>query len=271
MVLLETNMKELTKVLKVWRKIISLSFQDQTLTVWSTSTFVLGKVVKFLIFFIFIFSVLSEAGSLAGYTRNQVIVFFLVFNIVDISSQAIFRGVYNFRAGVMFGSFDYDLLKPLPSFFRPLFGWADIADIITLVPLWIGFIYFIVKNGVVENPVNYPLFALTILVSFIIAFAFHLFVSGIGVISMEVEHLIWVYRDFIGMGRFPTDIYPKMIQLALTFFVPVILLVTIPAKSLMGILSVQTLTICVVVSLLFLAFSLWFWKKALSQYTSASS
>lgn len=264
-------MKKIKHLLKVWKKIASLSLQDQTATLWGMIVFVLGKIVKFALFFVFLFSVMSEADSLAGYTREQVVVFFLVFNIVDISSQAIFRGVYNFRQVIINGNFDYDLIKPLPSFFRPLFGWADVADIFTLIPLWGGFLYFIFKNGIVENPIYYLIFALTIVVSFIIGFSFHLFVSGIGVISTEVDHLIWVYRDLIGMGRFPTDIYPKMIQMGLTFFIPVIVLVTIPAKGLMGMLSLQTVLVCIGVTVLFLVFSLWFWKRSLGQYTSASS
>ena len=105
----------------------------------------------------------------------------------------------------------------------------------------------------------------------IVAFAFHLFVSGIGVISTEVDHIIWVYRDLIGMGRFPTDIYSKFIQFGLTFFVPVIVLITIPAKGLMGILTIPTMMICFTITVVFLISSIWFWKKSLGFYTSASS
>ena len=264
-------MKKIMHLFRVWRRIASLSLQDHTLTLWSAGSFLIGKVVKFVLFFIFLYSVLLEAGSLAGYTREQIIVFFLVFNIVDISSQSIFRGVYDFKGEIISGNFDYQLLKPLPSFFRPLFGKADIADMLTLIPLWITFLYFVLKNGIVENPAYYFIFGLAILQSMIVAFAFHLFVSGIGVISTEVDHIIWVYRDLIGMGRFPTDIYSKFIQFGLTFFVPVIVLITIPAKGLMGILTIPTMMICFTITVVFLISSIWFWKKSLGFYTSASS
>jgi len=264
-------MKRTIHLIMVWRKIALLSLQDQTLTVWSACLFVFGKIVKFILFFIFLFSVMGQAHSLAGYSREEVIVFFLVFNIIDISTQALFRGVYNFRQDIVWGTFDYQLLKPLPTFFKPIFGLTDVFDVVTLVPLWGGFIYFLFKNNVVENPLFYLLFVMTIFVSFVVAFSFHLLVVSIGVISTEVDHLIWVYRDLIGMGRFPTDIYPKIIRGGLTFFVPVVILVTIPAKGLMGLLSFQTVMICLGVSIPFLIFSLWFWKWALGQYTSASS
>ncbi len=264
-------MKRLVLLFRVWRKIASLAMQDQTLTSWGTIAFLFGKVVRFLLFFVFLFSVLGEAKSLAGFTIEQVIVFFLVFNIVDITSQGLFRGVYQFRPIIISGAFDYDLLKPLPSFFRPLFGWSDIADFITLIPLWIGFIYFLVSHSIVDGIFSYVLFIFMMISSFVIAFAFYLFVSAFGVISTEVDHLIWVYRDMTGMGRFPTDIYPKFIQIGLTFFVPVIILVTIPAKAILGILSAQAVLVSIGISIIFLIFSLWFWKKSLTFYSSASS
>ncbi len=264
-------MNKIIHLFIVWKKIASLSLQDHTLSFWGALAFLVGKVVRFILLLIFLSSVISASGSLAGYSVNQVIVFFLVFNIVDITAQSIFRGVYDFRQSLLFGSFDYDILKPLPTYFRPLFGKADVVDMLTLIPLWIGFLLFLFKNGSVDSPLYVFVFALTMVISMVIAFAFHLFVCAIGIISTEVDHIIWVYRDLIGMGRFPTDIYPKAIRFALTFFVPVVILITIPAKGLMGLLSFSTLIICSVVTILFLFFSLWFWKKALGRYASASS
>ena len=127
------------RLIKIWLMVASRAAQTQLLTGWGGIIFLLGKIVRFLLFFVFLFAVLGSAQTLAGYSREQVILFFLVFNIIDISVQFLFRGVYQFRPLVVSGEYDLDLLKPLPSFFRPLFGWADILDFITLIPLWIYF------------------------------------------------------------------------------------------------------------------------------------
>jgi ABC-2 type transport system permease protein len=73
------------------------------------------------------------------------------------------------------------------------------------------------------------------------------------------------------MGRFPTDIYQKGIQAILTFTIPVVVLVTVPAKALMGLLSWQWVIFSFLISGIFLLGSLKFWKYALRQYSSASS
>lgn len=259
------------RLIKIWLMVTSRAAQTQLLTSWAGILFLIGKILRFLLFFVFLFAVLGSAHTLAGYSREQVILFFLVFNIIDISVQFLFRGVYQFRPLVVSGEYDLDLLKPLPSFFRPLFGWADILDFITLIPLWIYFFSFIVHYQLFPSVLTIILFFILLLNSLIIAFGFNLLTCSVCVLTTEIDHLVWVYRDLTNMARFPTDIYSKGVQAILTFTIPVIILITVPAKALMGILSWQWVGLSFLISGLFLFASLRFWRYALSQYSSASS
>ncbi|MGB9911383.1 MAG: hypothetical protein ACPLKP_02140 [Microgenomates group bacterium] len=65
----------------------------------------------------------------------------LLFCLVDITVQFLFRGVYQLRSLVVSGNYDLDLLKPLLSFFRPIFGWTDI--LMELFWFLYGYILFI--------------------------------------------------------------------------------------------------------------------------------
>jgi len=259
------------KTFKVWLKVSLMSAQTQFLTNWAGLLFLVGKVVRFLLFFVFLFTVLSSSGTLAGYNREQVIFFFLVFNLVDIMVQFIFRGVYRFRSLVVSGDYDLDLLKPLPSFFRPLFGWSDILDFVTLIPLWIYVIWFIFNYHLFPSIGSLFLFFLLLINSLFLGFAFHLFVCAICVLTTEIDHLVWVYRDLTNMAKFPTDIYQKGIRYLLTFAIPVVVLITIPAKALLGLLSWQGVMLAFAISGLFFWGSFRLWRYALSQYSSASS
>jgi len=104
------------KLLRIWFMVAKMAARTYLLNLLATLLFLVGKVVRFLLFFAFLFAVLSSNNTLAGYNREQVIFFFLVFNLVDIMVQFFFRGVYQFR---------------------PIFGWTDIFDFITLIPLWL--------------------------------------------------------------------------------------------------------------------------------------
>ena len=260
-----------SKLLKVWVRISLLAGQSQLLTNWSGFLFILGKLVRFAFFFIFLLTVLSGAKTLAGYSREQVIFFFLIFNLIEIIAQFLFRGVYLFRSSVVQGNFDLDLLKPWPSYFRPIFGWTDILDFLTLIPLIIYVIYFVTAYQLSAGVLSWFLFLLLLVCSLLISFAFHLVVCAVCVLTMEIDHLVWIYRDLTNMARVPTDIYPKAIQFLLTFTIPVILLMTVPAKALLGVLSWPWIAGSLTAGVFLLWLSLCFWRYALKNYTSASS
>jgi len=265
------SIRSIRKLIKIWLLIASRVAQIQLMTGWGGFAFLLGKIIRFLFFFVFIFSVLSKTRSLVGYSREQVVLFFLVFNLIDISTQALFRGVYQFRRLVVEGDYDFDLLRPLPSFFRPIFGWTDILDIITLIPLGIYFWLFVVRNNLFVNSASVLIFILLFANSLVLGFSLHLAICAVCVLTTEIDHLIWIYRDVTNTGRFPTDIYSKGIQYFLTFGVPVIILMTIPAEALLGLLTWRGMMLSIVVTAVFFLLSWKFWRYSLSRYTSASS
>ncbi len=259
------------RLIKIWLMFTLRAAQSAILTTWAGVLFIVGKIVRFLFFFIFLFIILSAVKDLAGYNREQVIFFFLIFNLVDVMVQFLFRGVYHFRPLIVSGDYDLDLTKPLPSWFRPIFGYTDILDFVTLIPLWIYFLWFIFVNNLFTKVGDLILFFLLLGNALILGFAFHLLVCAVCVLTTEIDHLVWVYRDLTSMARFPTDIYQKFIQMILTFTIPVVILFTIPAKALLGLLNWQWVVLAFGISALFLWGSLKFWQYALRKYSSASS
>jgi ABC-2 type transport system permease protein len=190
---------------------------------------------------------------------------------VDIVVQFLFRGVYVFRQLVVSGNYDLDLLKPWPSWFRPLFGWTDILDLITLGPFLGFFIWYAISHQLVESFWQVAMFGLLFGNALVLAFGFHLFVCSVGVLTTEVDHLVWVYRDLTSMARFPTDVYSKGVRYALTFTIPVVILMTVPAKAMLGLLDARWVVGSLAVGGVVMWGSLKFWGYALRQYSSASS
>lgn len=258
------------RLFKIWLRIASRVAQAQLINNWAGLLFLLGKIVRFLLFFIFLYTVLSQAQKLGDFNRDQVIIFFLVFNLVDILAQFFFRGVYVFRPLVVSGDFDLDLLKPWPSFFRPLFGWTDVVDLTVLIPLWGYFFFFLSQSGYLN--LNYLLLFFGLLFnSLLIAFAFHLFVSSMCLLTTEIDHLVAVYRDLARMAIFPTDIYAQGIRFLLTFTIPIVVLITVPAKAMLGIISLPVVVLSLMAGIILSFASLRFWRYSLKKYSSASS
>jgi ABC-2 type transport system permease protein len=264
-------MREIKRLVKIWFLMSKMAIQGQITSVSAAFLFIFGKLFRFLMFYFLIFTVLKETNSLADYSSSQVIFFFLVFNLSDIVAQILFRGVYVFRPLVLKGDFDLHLLQPKPSFFQPIFGRTDILDIIVFIPLLVYFFVFCFLNGLIFSPLYFILFLILFLNGILISFSFHLFVCSIGILTLTLDFIMEIYRDFFNLARFPTDIYSNLIRIILTFAFPVILMVTIPAKALMGILEIKWFLISILISFFFLFSSFFFWKYSLKKYSSASN
>ncbi|KKQ52247.1 MAG: hypothetical protein UT19_C0006G0030 [Candidatus Woesebacteria bacterium GW2011_GWB1_39_10b] len=231
--------------------------------------FLVGKVLRFLFFIAFLFFLVKGAENLAGYNSTQAIFFFLTFMVVDTTSQFFFREVYRFRTFVITGDFDLILAKPMNALFRVLLGGADVIDLITLPPLYAATIY--VGNLLTPTPYQIFVYLLLLLTGFLITAAFHIIVISLGIINLEVDHTIMIYRDITAMGRFPIDIYRQPVRGILTYFIPVAIMMTYPAKAFFGLVNFQGILLAIGIAGVFMFISLRFWNFALKKYTSASS
>ena len=231
--------------------------------------FLTGKLIRFFFFFGFIIFLLKGTKSLAGYNLNQTLLFFLTFNLIDTISQFLFREVYRFRPLVVSGGFDLVLSKPINALFRSLMGGADLIDLLMVLPLISAVVY--VGSLLHPNLLLITYYLLLILNSLIIAAAFHIFVLGLGIISMEIDHTIMIYRDISSLGRFPIDIYKEPLKAIITFLIPVGMMVSFPAKAIMGLMSLWGVIWSLAFGILVLLLSFKFWNFALKKYTSASS
>ena len=231
--------------------------------------FLFGKSVRFAMYFGFLYFLVHGTKTLAGYSVSQTIFFFLTFNVIDIISQFLFRGVYRFRSLIVSGDFDLVLVKPINPLFRSLLGEADVIDLATIPPLLFAVGYL--GNQLNPTLLHTSFYILLLINGLLIATAFHIAVLSLGIITLEIDHTVMIYRDLVSLGRFPIDIYKEPLRSILTFLIPVGIMISLPAKGLMGLVSPIGVLGSFVLGALTLFASMRFWNFALKQYTSASS
>ncbi|MBI2405526.1 ABC-2 family transporter protein [Candidatus Microgenomates bacterium] len=260
---------KISKYLGVWWVSSRTAFSTALSNRAGAVLFLAGKILRFLFFFLFLFILSQRTQALAGYTTTQVIFFFLTFNLVDVVSQMLFREVYWFRAQIVTGGFDLVLSRPVNPLFRALLGRIDILDLLTLPPLLI----LVVAVGANLHPSSLSLVAYLVLLgnALLFATAFHIAVLALGVVTTAIDHTMWIYRDLTAMARVPIDFYKEPIRGLLTFAIPVGLMMTVPAKTLMGILEWPIIVYSFLFSIVAFRLSLFFWHWALKNYSSASS
>ncbi|OGE18265.1 hypothetical protein A3F00_01060 [Candidatus Daviesbacteria bacterium RIFCSPHIGHO2_12_FULL_37_11] len=258
------------KYLKVWWIFTFNSFQSQLLTRWAVLLFLISKLLRFFIFVVFIVLLLNKTNTLASYTLNQTLFFFLTFSLIDSLVQTIFREVYRFRPAIINGTFDFYLIKPFSPLFRALATGPDIIDLILLVPLFGAIVYFMIQLNI-SDPLRVGIYIFLIFIALIISLAFHILVLSLAVFTTEIDHAILVYRDITGMGRFPMDIYREPLRGILTYLLPVGIMMSFPVQALIGILSPVLILYAAVFAFILLFAAMKVWNISLQHYSSASS
>jgi len=148
-------------------------------------------------------------------------------------------------------------------------GGADVLDLITIPPLVVA----IILAGRTLNPsiLHSAYYIVLIFNSLVLATAFHIAVLSLGIITLEIDHTIMIYRDLTNLGRFPVDIYKEPLKGILTYLVPVGIMITLPAKAFIGLVSFKGILVSFALGILAISIALRFWDFALTKYTSASS
>ena len=255
------------KYLFVWFKSASLSIQSNLQQRGGSLMFMLGKIIRFTFFIVLLVLIGERVSQVSGYSLNQMIIFFLFFNFFDIFGQTFFRGIYWLRHQVISGEFDFRLTKPMSPLFQALTRQTDVLDL----PLFIIIVAILAKQAVSLPLSSLAVFLILIISGMLIVTAIHIFVAGIGVMTTEVDHTIMIYRDLSSMARVPTDIYSPSIRAFLTFIIPIGIAYTIPAKAFLQIISPIFIIYAILASLVFFSISIYFWRYALTKYSSASS
>ncbi|MEK7526724.1 MAG: ABC-2 family transporter protein [Patescibacteria group bacterium] len=262
-------MSRINYYFKIWLKLTKASFLSVLSQRLGFFIFFFGKIFRFGFLYLFIIFLLKGTKNLAGYSLDETLFFFLTFYFIDTFAQCLFREVYRFRPQVVSGSFDLILSKPFSALFKSLATGADVIDFAFLPVI----VFSLITVGLRLHPSlgEAALWFVLATNGFLIATAFHIFVLGLGILTLEIDHTIMIYRDITSLGKFPIDIYKQPLKGILLFVLPVGVMFSIPAKGLIGILNVQTVIVSLLLGFVFMFLSLRFWKYSLKHYTSASS
>ncbi len=256
---------------KAWLIIAKNNFQRQLLTRSSSLLFIVGKLLQFAFSLLIIVSIFKTTGHIKDYTLDQALIFIIVFFLVESITQFLFRSIYSFRPVLLRGDFDLDLVKPLPSYFRPLISGPDFFDLPPLIIHALVLVYLLIKLNIHLTFPQVLLFLLLLANGVLLAFSVFLLIAAFSILTTEIDNLVWTYRSLSRAARLPVDIYPNFLQIILTGIVPVAIIINVPARVLLGLFQPSTLLFSFLITLFFVYTSVWLWRRSLKHYSSASS
>lgn len=264
-------MTRLKTYYQIWSKTAGFELQEALLHRGTSLVFIIGKIFRLLMMLLFLWLIQSKVNSIAGYTSQEILVFYLTYNLVDLIAQIIYRGVYEFGPKVRDGSFDFYLAKPISPLFQALATKNDPIDTILFIPNLLLTIVIMANLNLNITITSTLLYVALFINSFMMATAIHTLVLCLGVLTTEVDNTIWLYRDISRLAQFPVNIYLAPMKLILFFVVPVGMMITVPAQVLLNHQPTYPLIFVTIFSVMFLLISLRIWRWSLKQYSSASS
>ena len=101
------------------------------------------------------------------------------------------------------------------------------------------------------------------------SYCFWLVVTTVSFWVARVVHVLELFEGVYQTGRWPIGIYPDWLRFGITFLVPIAFGITVPAEALTSRLEWQTLLLAVVSAIALFAFTRWFWRVGLRNYTGA--
>ncbi len=260
----------LRKYARVWTRTASMSLQAQLTYRLGSFGFLLGKMIRLLFFFAFVAAVFNHVETVAGYNLVETALLFLTFNVVDMTAQFLFRGVYGARRVVSEGEFDFYLVQPCSPLFRLVCANVDFLDIVTLIPVLVMIAMVFARLP----PLGWgrcAAYAALVANGIALVFSLHVAVAALAVRTQEMENAIWIYRDLMFMGKFPVDVYSPAVRWALTVGIPIAVMTSFPSKAALGLLSPAWAAYAFALTAVFLALAARFWRDGVARYTSSSS
>lgn len=216
--------------------------------------------------------VFSYTDTVAGWKPADLVillgVYLLVYGLIFFMILPSFQ---RFLTSVYEGTLDFTLIKPEDAQVLVSTQQIDLWKLID-VCLGLGLLLFAVWQMHVSLSLWQVIsFVIALLAGLVIVYNFLLILVSAGFWFIKVENVLYVFESMIETGRWPISFYPPWLRVALTLIVPIATAITLPAQSLIGLLTWQALLGTCVAAVIVSLLTRRLWLIGLHHYSSASS
>jgi len=260
------------RYLKLFFKLAKLRIINQMEYRFSFFFLVLGKILQLAFALIFFGVIYLKVDTIAGWSFPQVLMLFAIYNFVDLVASMLFsKNLFWGLPGLIEqGDLDIFLTKPINIQFLVSFNDFDVMELVSLIPalLLLGFSFSILPIQI--SIISFVAFFIFVITSLIFIYSVSLIIGSLSV---------WTIRLYVGnlfdsltkMVRIPGDFYKGVVKFILYYLFPIVVISTVPAKALFGVLDIQYMVFILLFTSILFIISTRFFKYALKKYSSASS
>lgn len=169
------------------------------------------------------------------------------------------------------GKLDYALTKPVDAQVLVSVRQVEVWQAVDIVAGAVVLLVALTRLGGDLGPANLAVFAIALALGAVMIYCFWLVITTVSFWVVRMDHVNELWEGVFQTGRFPVGIYPGWLRFSVTFLVPIAFAVTVPAEAVTSRLDWQTFVLAAVFAVVLFAFTRWFWRFGLRNYTGASA
>jgi ABC-2 type transport system permease protein len=216
--------------------------------------------------------VFSQTNELNGWSESELLVVMGIFVLMGGVINAIIQpNMTRLLEEIQQGTLDYALTKPADAqgliSIREFRLWSLSDVVVGILVLSYGVLHYQGYVGIGQSLA----FMLALLMGSILIYCFWLIITSTAFWIVRVDEIVNLFQGVYAAGRWPVSIYPRWLQVGLTFIVPVAFAVTIPAEALTSRLTPLVLAGTIALTIAFSIVARLIWRWGLKNYSGASA
>lgn len=218
-----------------------------------------------------LFVLYGDGQPLGGWSYREALVVVGLYTLIQGFIGAFLSPNLNsIGEGVRTGTMDFTLLKPIDAQFLVstrnvnIFRITDILVGIGLIVWAAARLPDAAVGGMVAG-------GILVLASLVMVYAVWLMLTTTAFWFVKVANLTDLFSSLFRAGQMPISAFPGWVRMIFTFIIPIAFITTVPAEAIVGRATPGGALAALLVALLLVGASRWFWRFALRDYTSASS
>lgn len=219
-----------------------------------------------------LFVVYQGRDTVAGWNRAEAMLVVAWFTALrGLMEGMIAPALQQLVEGIRVGTLDFLLLKPADAQFLVSTARFVPYKVVDLVAAAAMAAWALSSLGRVPAPSDVAIALVLLLASATLLYSIFILVGCASFWVVRLDNLAYLFGSIFDAARWPLQVFPGVWRILFTFVIPLGVMTTYPAMALLGRLSGQTATYAVLGALGFAVLARLVWRRAIANYTSASS
>lgn len=232
-----------------------------------------GKVIRIGLLILFFQAIFSRVTRIGDWTFDQVLLLFATFHVIDYSMSITYqRNLSSYLPWrIQTGELDYRMILPVNLLFFVSLEEVDTMDFFSFLPTlaFLGYVFY--RLDFTISLLQFMLYIVLVANALVFLYAVMLIIATMSFWTTQSYGLAVIFDNLMKIGRYPLDIFEGFWRMTFIYVLPLVMIAQVPTQAILGTLTPSFVIFAIAVSVTFLTFALFLWRRGLMNYLSAST